>query len=76
MHLSDGKATRQQPTSKAPLVRLGKLGTAEDIDAKPVEMNLLAVDDAHDHPAQGWPVVGVLPGDVPLTQECNAYNAS
>ena len=57
-----------QPSAKPPMVRLGNLGTAFDIHAKPIEMNVLTLDYTDDHPTQRLQVPGILPLNLTLTQ--------
>ena len=57
-----------QPAAKPLLVRLGKLGTAFDVYAKPVKIHVLTFDHTDDHPTQGLQLTGILPLNLTLTQ--------
>ena len=59
MGSNDINAAIRQPTPKPSLVRLGKLSATGDIHAKPIEMNVLALDHADDHPAERSQMTGI-----------------
>jgi hypothetical protein len=48
----DGDAAIGEPSSKSPLVRLSTGGTTENVDAKSIEVDALALNDANHHPAE------------------------
>jgi hypothetical protein len=65
---TDINPSTRQPTPKPSLVRLGKLSTTRNIHAKPIEMNVLTLDDADDHPAERSQMTDILPLHLALTQ--------
>jgi len=50
-------------------MRLGKLSAAQDMDSEAIEMNILRLNHAHHHPAQGLQVAVVCPLQIRLTEE-------
>jgi len=64
MDLSHINSAIGQPPRKATLVGLGELSTTNDIHPKSFEVDVLALDDANDHPAQRFQVTHVFPHDV------------
>jgi hypothetical protein len=67
MSANDIDFSIRQPPSKASLMRLGKLSTTDDVHAKAIKMNVLALNHANHHPAKRFGVTGILPHDVTLT---------
>lgn len=69
MSLDDINSSIRQPLSKSSLMGLGQLSTADDVYPKPIEMYILALNDADHHPAERLEVTRILPHDVTLTQK-------
>jgi hypothetical protein len=49
-------------------MRLGNLGTALHIYPKSIEMNILALNHANDHPTERLEMTDILPLNIALTQ--------
>jgi len=60
--------TVRQPPTKPSLMGLSVLCPALDINSKSIEMDILALDHANHHPAQGLEVASVAPLDLTLTE--------
>jgi hypothetical protein len=58
----------RQPSAKPTLMGLSNLSATDDIHTKPIEVNVLALEDTNHHPAQGLEMSDIVPEVLALTQ--------